>query len=1032
MSSTQSKYSKTIRNTTAIMFMVLVHTASGQLEMRVDSKLLQGLEWRGIGPTQFGGRVTDIAGVPGNPNILYVAHASAGLFKSINGGTTFESIFEDGNTLSIGAIALAPNNPDIIYVGTGEGDPRNSISFGDGIYKSNNGGKTWNHLGLKNSEHFSTIIVHPFKPHIVFAAVMGHAWGPNKERGVFRSTDGGDSWEKVLYVNETTGASDISFDPEDPDIIYAGMYDHLRQPWHFRSGGPGSGLYRSIDGGKSWVHLTDSKRANGLPKDTLGRIGISVSRSNPHFVYAIIESKVGVLWRSTDRGINWELVNTNHQINRRPFYFSDIRVDPADENRVYSLSGPLYISNDGGKSFKPVSYWKVFGDHHALWIDPNNPNRLLNGNDGGFFISNDRGKNFNFINNLPFAQAYHVGVDMADPYNVLGGFQDHEIWRGPNERWNISGVRGGHWIRLRYMADGMYAIADPRDPNIIFFNGHFGDITRIDMRIGEERYIQPYPVGPTGLGAESELYRFNWNSPIHMSPSNPDIIYYGGNVLFKTTNAGNSWEIISPDLTTNNPSKMKISGGSISLDNTRAEYHCTILSISESPYNPNVILVGTDDGNVQLTLDGGISWTNLTPNISSFPKDSWVSSVRMSSHSPSTAYISVDQHRLDDFNSYIFVTTNYGKTWQNIADELKGYVHVVTEDPRSPELLYAGTELGIFASFDGGQNWTDLRLGLPPLPVRDLVVHPRDNDLIIATHARGFYILDDITPLQKLAHVYNDPVALFKPMQATRYTPAADVSTLGDQVFVAPNEPYGALISYYLSNVLPDNASVSLSINDSSGRVIRKTEGPGSAGVNRVVWDLREEFSIGTSQHQISGMRVLPGTYTVNLIVGKQTLQETFKVRLDPRINVNSKDLEAYKNAVRNLLQMQYMMKDAQNQIDQIETQMSKILEIPTDNAIRAKIKVLRKELAKIKHTFSSPRHNPQLPNLLQRVEWLIRQVSLYTGRPTKAQQEYIDLFERQTKIALSELDDIIYGPLVNLNLRLEKEGIKKIKTRIN
>jgi photosystem II stability/assembly factor-like uncharacterized protein len=505
------------------------------------------LSWRGIGPAMFAGRVADVAGVPGRPHIMYVAAASSGLYKSTNGGITFDPIFEDGTTLSIGAIAVQQDNPDVVYVGTGEGAVRNSISFGDGIYKSTDGGKTWTQLGLKASERFSRIVIHPTNPRVVLAAAMGKAFGPGGERGLYRSADGGASWTRVLTGNETTGASDVAIDPGNPNIVYAGLYDYQRKPWHFRSGGPGSGLYRSADGGITWSKLTDPALKNGLPgARTIGRVGVAVSQSSPNIVYALIEAQEnGVLWRSDDRGATWRVVNSERRINNRPFYYTQVRVDPVDPDRVYTLSGSFNVSTDGGRTFGNAG-GRMFGDHHALWIDPLDPKRLLSGTDGGFFISNDYGRNWDFVNNMPMAQPYHLGVDMAEPYNVMGGFQDHEIWRGPNEKWNQVGVREGDWVRLRYMADGMHTIADPRDPNVIYYNGHFGDITRLDMRNREERYIQPYPPGPNGGGARHDEYRFNWNSPVLMSPSNPDVLYYGGNVVFKTTDRGEHWSIISP------------------------------------------------------------------------------------------------------------------------------------------------------------------------------------------------------------------------------------------------------------------------------------------------------------------------------------------------------------------------------------------------------------------------------------------------------------------------------------------------------
>jgi len=980
-------------------------------ELFIKPELLQGLSWRSIGPAHFGGRVADVAGIPGDPRHLFVAHSSAGLFVSHNGGTTFTSIFNQGNTLSIGAIAISPSHPEIIYVGTGEGDPRNSASFGDGIYKTEDGGQTWVHLGLEDAERFSKIILHPQNENIIFAAAMGHAWGPNETRGLFRSLDGGKTWEKILYVNSTTGCSDVCFDPENPNIIYAGMYDYLRQPWHFRSGGPGSGLYRSSDGGETWTKLTNPELHNGLPGGKLlGRIGIAGSQSNPEVVYAIIESQEpGVLWRSDDRGKTWKMVCAEQRINNRPFYYSDIRVDPTDENTVYALAGELWVSHDGGRNFSRLGdYWGRFGDNHALWIDPKNPFRLLLGNDGGFFISNDRGQTWRFVNNMPFAQAYHVGVDMAEPYHVMGGFQDHEIWWGPNEKWNEIGVTQGDWVRLRDMADGMYALADPRDPNIIYYNGHFGDITRVDLKTGEERFIQPYPVGPTGCSAALELFRFNWNSPIHMSPTNPDVIYYGGNVIFKTTDGGETWSIISPDLTTADPEKMKLSGGPITLDNTRAEFHCTILTIAESPVDSQVIWAGTDDGNLQLTRDGGKTWTNVSKNIPGLPSNAWMASIKTSWKEAGTAYLAVDQHRLDDFQPYAFVTTDYGQTWKNISSGLRGYVHVVAEDPRSPNLLFAGTELGIFVSFDRGQSWSDLRLGLPPLAVRDLVVHPRDNDLVIATHARGFYILDDITLLQELANVYEKDFFLFLPLPAIRYTPVSDTSTVGDHVFVGKNQPYGALISYWVGKPECSEKKVTVEVINSKGEVIARFLGPAQAGINRVVWNLREDIMRGERvagdekwyQPLRHGPRVLPGKYWVRLTYKGYSQKQSLVVRLDPRIKAKGDDLEIYYDAVTRLVKMEYKINQALFEIDEIthslETRLTKCKKEEKQRLI-----TILGQLSALRFDLQPHRNDPDHLNLRGKTGWLLKQVRNYTGRPTRAQLEWMAEFE-------GYLDDIL------------------------
>ena len=980
----------------------------------------------------FAGRVADVAGVPGRPDILYAAAASSGLYKSTNGGTTFEPIFERGNTLSIGAIAVQPDNPDVVYIGTGEGAVRNSISFGDGIYKTADGGRTWTHLGLEKTERFARIVIDPANPQTVLAAALGHAFGPNQERGVFRSTDGGKSWQRTLFVNETTGASDIAIDPKDPRIVFAGMYDYLRQPWFFRSGGPGSGLFKSSDGGVTWKKLTDPALRNGLPGARLiGRIGVSIHASNPHVVYALIEAQEeGVLWRSDDRGETWRIVSRERRINNRPFYYTQVRADPVDPERVYTLSGSFNVSTDGGRTFGG-SGGRMFGDHHALWIDPTNPKRLICGTDGGFFISNDYGRHWDFVNNMPMAQPYHVGIDMAEPYNILGGFQDHEIWRGPNEKWNQVGVREGDWVRLRYMADGMYTIADPRDPNLIYFNGHFGDITRIDMRTREERYIQPYPPGPAGGGANLEKYRFNWNSPIHMSASNPDVIYYGGNVLFKTTERGETWTVISPDLTTNDPEKQKSSGGPISTDNTRAEFHCTIISIADSPKDPRVIWAGTDDGNLQLTRDGGQSWTNVAPNITGAPRFSWISSVAASAVDPATAYVTIDQHRLDDFAPYVFATTDYGRTWRRITNGLRGYAHVVLEDPKEPNLLYVGTELGIFASFDRGASWSDLRLGLPPLAVVDLKVHPRDNDLVIATHARGFYVLDDVTPLQKMASSeFKGTLVLFPPMPAVRYTPASDTSVLGNRAWVSANQPYGVLLSYYLPEAA--TGGVQFTVTDGGGRTVQTVRGPSNVGVNRAVWNLSERSACAPMSPEAAAptgrgrggrggggtwVRAIPGTYTVTMNAFGQTLSQPATVRMDPRITVSADEMRDWHREATTIERTDCRLDRAVADLAVIDQELT-ALEGKGDPQVKDRVAAARRELRPIVLALRGDSRDPGHVNLPGRLNWLTIQVGNYSGRPTRAQSDLIAAYAQQTDTVIASLEAMKKGTLASLRAK--------------
>jgi photosystem II stability/assembly factor-like uncharacterized protein len=903
-----------------------------------EAAAVAGLRWRNIGPANMGGRVTDIAGIPGDPSTFYVGAADGGIFKTTNAGTTFKALFQDQAVLSIGAITIAPSDHSVIWVGTGEGDPRNSASFGNGVYRSTDAGETWKHLGLDDTERIKRIKVDPRDPDIAYVAALGHAWGPNEQRGVFKTTDGGKTWAKVLYINQDTGCSDIDIDPQNPRIVYAGMYTFRRRPWRFDSGGGETALYRSMDNGATWKKLT-----NGLPKGPIDRIGVAVSRSNPMTVYMITESKTeGVLFRSDDRGESWRAVHNDPNINFRPFYYSDIRVDPNDPERVYSLSGGLFVSRDGGRTFSRIANG-VHGDHQAMWIDPMNSNRILNGSDGGYQVSYDRGQTWEIINNVVISQFYHIAYDLRQPYYVYGGLQDNGNWVGPSRTLYREGIRKDDWFTVSG-GDGFFVVPDPTSPNIVYSDSQGGTISVTDTNSGNTRSIHPYPkeVGSSGNAVAGYKYRFNWNPPIALSPHDSKTVYYGGNVLFKSTNRGHSWEVISPDLTTNDKSKQQSSGGPVVTDNTAAEFHCTILTIAESPVKAGVIWVGTDDGNIQVTQDGGKTWSNVVSNIRGLPANSWVPCIEASHFDAGTAYVAVDRHRDDDFSPHAFKTTDYGKTWIAIKGDLpaKGYVHVVREDPKVKNLLYAGTELGIFASWDGGARWVSIRNNMPPVAVNDLQIHPRDNDLIVGTHGRGVWILDNITPLQQLGEAMAADVYLFDANPATRYQIWGKDASLGQKTFTAANPPYGAAIDYYLKADAKE--PVSITVADKSGKTIRTIRAlQPKAGVNRAVWDLRHEgatgggpggggfgrgfggaggaaaqaartgapgaqiLAPGASPEQVAeaaafftrfgfggGPAVTPGEYTITLRAGGKQLSKTVKVGLDPRVQISEAELQ--------------------------------------------------------------------------------------------------------------------------------------------
>lgn len=818
---------------TAAMMPVAVRSAAPDAN---EAALLANLKWRSIGPANMGGRVTAIEGVSGDPYTYYVGGADGGIFKTTNGGTTFKPIFDNQAVLSIGAITVAPSDPNVIWVGTGEGDPRNTASFGDGVYRSTDAGDTWRHLGLNETERIKRIKVDPRDPDVAYVAALGRAWGPNEDRGVFKTTDGGKTWVKTLFIDKDTGCSDIDIDPQNPRILYAGMYTFRRKPWRFDSGGGQTALYKSIDSGTTWKKLT-----NGLPKTAMDRIGIAVARSNPMTVYMITETKTeGNLFRSDDRGETWRMVHNDPNINFRPFYYSDIRVDPNDPERIYSLGGGLSVSRDGGRTFARIANG-VHGDHQALWIDTLNSNRILSGSDGGFQVSNDKGATFEVINNIVLSQYYHITYDMRQPYYVYGGLQDNGNWVGPSATLFREGIRKDDWFTVSG-GDGFFVVPDISSPNIVYSDSQGGNISVTDTNSGNTRSIHPYPkeVGSSGNAIAGYKYRFNWNPPIVASPHDPKTVYFGGNVLLKTTNYGQSWQEISPDLTTNDKNKQQSSGGPVVVDNTAAEFHCTILTIAESPVKPGVIWVGTDDGNVQVTRDAGKTWTNVVANIKGLPPNSWVPNIDASHFDAGTAYVAFDRHQDNDFGPWAFKTTDFGQTWSSIKSDLpeKGYVHVVREDPKVKTLLYCGTELGVFASWDGGGHWVSIRNNIPAVAVRDIAVHPRDNDLILATHGRGVYILDSATALQELAAAEKNDMFLFDVRQATRYQMWGKDSNLGQKTFAAQNPPSGALIDYYLKADV--NGPIVITVADKNGKIIRTIRSDANkAGVNRVVWDLR-------------------------------------------------------------------------------------------------------------------------------------------------------------------------------------------------
>ncbi|RMD86519.1 MAG: glycosyl hydrolase [Calditrichaeota bacterium] len=779
--------------------------------VKYDLSLYKAMEWRNIGPYR-GGRSVAVAGHPDQPYTFYFGATGGGVWKTEDGGLTWfnisDSLFQTG---SVGAIAVAESDPNVIYVGMGEACIRGNVSPGDGVYKSEDGGKTWKHLGLAETQTIARIRIHPENPDLVYVAALGHVFGPNPERGVFRSKDGGKTWEKVLYKNDRTGAIDLAMDPNNPRVLYAALWEAYRTPWSLNSGGPGSGLYKSTDGGDTWEELTDNK---GMPKGIKGRIGVTVSPAQPDRVWAIIEAEHGGVFRSDDGGKTWRRLNGDRNLRQRAWYYSHIFADPKDPETVYVLNVRFHKSTDGGKTFT-TTIRVPHGDNHDLWIDPNNPLRMISGNDGGAIVTYNGGKSWT-EEDFPTAQFYHVTVDNQFPYRVYGAQQDNSTISIPS-RTSSFGIGREHWYSVGGGESGYVAVR-PDDPNIVYAGSYDGYLTRYDHRTRQAQNIQVWPENPMGAGAAELKYRFQWTFPIVISPHDPNVLYVAGNHVFKSTDEGMSWEVISPDLTRNDKSKQQPSGGPITKDNTSVEYYCTIFALAESPLKEGLIWAGSDDGLIHVTRDGGKHWNNVTPK--NLPEWSLISIIEPSPHDPGTAYVAATRYKLDDFKPYIFKTSDYGKSWKLITRGIPEdeYTRVVREDPHRRGLLYAGTERGVYVSFDDGEHWQSLQLNLPHVPIHDMVIHPREKDLVVATHGRSFWILDDLTPLYQISdEVAQSDVYLFdiRPtyrMRGFRFRRRG--------LSVGQNPPNGVVI-YYTFKEKPDQ-EVTLEILDASGKLVKK------------------------------------------------------------------------------------------------------------------------------------------------------------------------------------------------------------------
>ena len=925
----------------AIVFLFSLSELPAVADSQAD--VLSALKPRLIGPANMSGRIGAIEAVASSPDVIYVGGAAGGVWKSTDAGLTWVPIFDDQPASSIGAIAVYPKNPDIIWVGTGEAAPRNSVGVGRGVFKSLDAGRTWACMGLEKTEKISDIIINPENPEIVIVGALGPTWGDGTERGVFRTVDGGRSWEKVLYVNDKTGVADMAVDPANPNHIIVSMWEHRRQPWFFVSGGPGSGIHVTTDGGQTWKRLDEK---NGLPAGELGRSGIAFSVNKPEIVYALIEAGKNGLYRSADGGWSWQLVNDSNDIHNRPFYYSRIFVNPANENIVYMLQSQMRVSEDGGNTFRSLtSFNQAHSDFHAMWISPDGET-LIVGNDGGVVISADRGNSWRFVENLPLGQFYHINYDMQVPYNVYGGLQDNGTWVGPAYSLKERALYDYGWTNVGG-GDGFDAAPDPERPGCGYGMSQGGNLYYFDTATGLIRYIVP---------TESEVkHRFNWNAGFAVDPFRPATIYLGSQFVHCSPDKGRTWEIISPDLTRNEPDKQKqVDSGGLTLDVTNAENYGTILSIACSPLKEGLIWVGTDDGNVQLTRDGGKNWELVSNSLTSgkrplVPAGAAIPHIKPSRFSEAAAYVVFDDHRRSNFEPYIFFTSDYGKTWKSLAtSEIDGYCMAIEEDPVKKELLFLGTEFGLFFSLNGGSNWSKWANGFPACPVYDLAVHPRDNDLIIATHGRAVFVVDDISPLRELsAEVMKKMLHVFKVNDACQFQSGRMSSYMspGDGAFTGQNRMTGAAITYYLVPVerkketqteerqpgltgamgmMPAAAQsrmrqmpatmrqamsrrmssrVNVTILDGQGNVIRTLPGTEEKGINRVYWDFREMEQDAQAQPPAMmamsyfgrgmGISALPGKYTVKIKYEGQEATQTFEVKTDPRFAIDTAVLKA-------------------------------------------------------------------------------------------------------------------------------------------
>ena len=1039
-----------MKNILSLLIIIFSLNSSAQ---EFSMELLKNKTPRNIGPGGMSGRVTSIDVVHSNPDIMFSGTASGGLWKSTSGGIKWTPIFENEATASIGAIAIQQSNPSVIWVGTGEGNPRNSLNGGYGIYKSLDGGKNWLLMGLEKTRHIHRVIIHPTNPDIVYAAAIGSPWGEHKERGVYKTINGGETWTKILYTNPKSGAADLVMDPQNPNKLVAAMWEHKRDPWFFSSGGEGSGMYITYDGGETWKQKTSEE---GLPDGELGRIGIAIAQNKPEIIYALIEANKNGLYKSMDGGDTWKLVSENmDEIGNRPFYYAEIYVDPQNENRLFSIFTYVNVSEDGGKSFNQLmpAYGVSNGihpDHHAWWIHPTNGNFMVDGNDGGMNITKDGGSTWRFIGNLPVAQFYHINVDNEIPYNVYGGMQDNGSWRGPAYIWRSQGIRNSYWQEISF-GDGFDVIPDKDDSRYGWTMSQQGFVSRYDWKTGNN-----YSVRPTHPEPEINL-RFNWNAAINIDPNENNTIYFGSQFVHKSTDKGETWSIISSDLTTNNPEKLnQHNSGGLTMDATGAENHCTILVIEPSEVETDMLWVGTDDGRIHYTQNGGQDWTEVTKNIKGLPKGSWIPQIKASKSVKGEALLVANDYRRFNFTPYVYRTNNYGKTWDRIVDgsDVTSYALSIIEDPEEPNLLFLGTDDGLYISIDKGDKWTKWTKGFPTVSVKDLIIHPREHDLIIGTFGRAAWVLDDIRPLRAIAKnkdLLKEKIHLFTPPTAYQaaYQQPTGSRFGGDALFNGENRGGGAKFSFYLNReevakeevkkIEPEvkNSeikwdSIQLKIYDGD-RLIRtlKKKTPKENGIHTWTWYMDEKGTqspskkLKESKREPSGVSVLPGNYTTVLSYGDQVSKTRITIENDPRITRNQEaSLEIYE-VLKEMEDLKKVTANAVKQLAESKKIVSKFLDRLTEknkgdyaenvekcNKIKEKIDAILALYFGKEDTRQGITNTPEV-SVIDRY----RTASYYIGTRQNGMTETEHILLKQAKEALSEA-------LKSTNLFFETEWV--------